>query len=78
MNKNAPALLTISGLLLSTQSLSREGCGLVSDPSEDHLCTFRGAAVGGGWGWPAVADEGIPLLSTLRVTVSFLAPGLQP
>lgn len=50
----------------------------MSDPSEDHLCTFRGAAVGGGWGWPAVADEGIPLLSTLRVTVSFLAPGLQP
>lgn len=42
------------------------------------ISTFRGAAVGGVWGWPAVADEGIPLLTPPPVTGSFLAAGLQP
>lgn len=75
--ENTPAPLTMSAALLWTQPWT--GTAVTWRQTRLRIIsTFRGAAVGGVWGWPAVADEGIPLLTPPPVTGSFLAAGLQP
>lgn len=74
MNKKAPSICSFAPASAPGQGRLRAPVRAVWDPP----WTFRAAAVAGVWGWPAAADEGIPLANTLRVTASFLAPGPQP